>query len=546
MHLDKLRIHWKITLLSFGLVLFSLVIGGIILLGSVARLREDEIGQRVMITARTMAGLPEVQQSIASPDGWKQIAPIADHIRITNDVTYIVVLDMNRKRLSHPISSRIGGTFEDADADAAFAEHTYLSRASGEAGTAVRAYVPVMDKEHRQVGVVIAGRLLPSLGEMIKEQRQFIIVTMLLSLSFGIWGSWQLARHIKRQMFNLEPQEIARMFRERSAAYEAMHEGVVAIDTREIITIFNDRAKQLFGISGDVVGLPIRSVLPDTRLPEILELGKPIYNQELRVGNARIWSNRIPIVDRQQTIGAIAIFQDRTEVTRMAEELTGVRAFVDALRVQNHEYMNKLHTIAGLIQLDKKEQALQYVFEASEYQEELSGFLQERFGSDSIAGLLLSKIRRGRELGIEVELDRRSGIERFPSALDHHDLVIVIGNLIENAFDALAAAERERKEVYISIEQDDEVLSILVEDNGTGMTEETKARMLEQGYTTKQSANRGVGLHLVSRIVHKAGGELSCQSSPEAGASFIVSFPMDETTEGSRGGDEARQRRNTK
>ncbi|WP_325176648.1 sensor histidine kinase [Paenibacillus alkalitolerans] len=524
--MDKLRIHWKITILSFGLVLFSLLIGGIIILGSVARLREDELGRRVMITARTVADLPVVQEYVGAPDGWKQIAPIADNIRIINDVAYIVVLDMNRNRLSHPIWARIGEKFEDADADAAFAEHTYLSRASGEAGTAVRAYVPVIDEQHRQVGVVVAGQLLPTLGEMISNQRHFIIVTMLLSLSFGIWGSWQLARHIKRQMFNLEPQEIARMFRERSAAFQAMHEGVVAIDTKENITIFNDRAKQIFGISGDVIGLPIRDVLPDTRLPEILEQKTPVYNRELRVGNALIWSNRIPISEQQQTIGALAIFQDRTEVTRMAEELTGVRAFVDALRVQNHEYMNKLHTIAGLIQLDKKEQALQYVFEVSEYQEELSGFLQEHFCSDSIAGLLLSKISRGKELGIHVELDRRSGIKRFPADLDHHDLVIVIGNLVENAFDALATAEQDRKEVYVSIEQDDEVLSVLVEDNGIGMTEETKARMLEQGYSTKQSENRGVGLHLVNRIVQKAAGELRCESSPGQGASFMISFPM--------------------
>ncbi|MFD1957863.1 ATP-binding protein [Paenibacillus thailandensis] len=535
MRLPPMPIRWKMTVLSFGLVLFSLLIGGIILLGSVTRLKEDEIGRRVMLTARTVANLPTVQQYIAAPDGWKQIAPVADNIRMIHGVSYVVVLDMNRTRLSHPIWSRIGQPFDDADADAAFAEHTYISKAVGESGTAVRAYMPVTNEEHQQVGVVVVGQLLPSLGATIAEQWRFAAVTILLSLAFGMMGSWQLARHIKRQMFNMEPHEIARMYRERNAAFEAMHEGVVAVDMNETITIFNERAKRIFGIEGDCVGRPIRDVLPDTRLPEVLEKGGPIYNQEIRVGNALIWSNRIPIRDGEQTLGAVAIFQDRTEVARIAEELTGVRAFVDALRVQNHEHMNKLHTIAGLIQLDNKERALEYVFDVSERQEELTRFLQEHIGHDSIAGLLLSKVSRGKELGIEVELDRRSEFKRFPPLLDHHDFVVIFGNLIENAFDALQSAERERKEVYVSVEQDDEVLSVLVEDNGCGMTEETKAKMLEQGYSTKGSDNRGVGLHLVHRIVQKGNGELRCESSPGQGTSFMIIFPMGGGTDSDSG-----------
>lgn len=319
------------------------------------------------------------------------------------------------------------------------------------------------------------------------------------------------------------------MFRERSAALQAMHEGVIAIDNEERITIFNEKAKAIFGIDEDVIGRPIREVIPDTRLPEILRLNRPIYNQELLVGNALIWSNRIPIRHKEQTIGAMGIFQDRTEVARMAEELTGVRAFVDALRVQNHEYMNKLHTIAGLLQLDKKEQALDYLFEVTEQQEELSGFLKQQFGDESISGLLLSKISRGRELGIHVELDRRSALKRFPPHLDRHDFVVILGNLIENAFEALEAVERERKEVYVSIEQDDDVLSLLVEDNGCGMDEETKARMLERGFSTKLSpagGGRGIGLYLVGRIVAKGNGTIQCESAPDEGTSIVITFPM--------------------
>lgn len=524
--MNQLRMYWKIAILSFGLVLFSLLIGGIVVIGSVTRIKEDELRQRLMITARTVANLPNIQQNIERPEGSRHIAPITDNIRIINNVTYIVVLDMNRIRLSHPLSERIGGTFAATDADAAFAEHAYVSKVTGEAGVGLRAYVPVMNEQHTQIGVVVAGGLLPGLKELIADERQSIALTALLSLMFGIFGSALLARHIKEQMYDLEPQEIARMFRERSAAFQAMHEGVIAIDRSETITIFNERAKQIFGVEQDAVGLSIRDVLPDTRLPEVLELEGPVLNQELRIGKALIWSNRIPIREQGTTVGAIAIFQDRTEVARMAEELTGVREFVDALRVQNHEHSNKLHTIAGLLQLDKKEQALQYVYEISEQREGITRFMQEKIADEGLAGLLLGKISRGKELGIHVEIDPHSELKRFPPLLDRHDFVLMLGNLIENAFDALAETERERKEVYVSLEQNDDLLSILVEDNGCGMTESVKARMLERGFSTKKSKNRGIGLSLLHGIIRKGNGRLRCDSEPGRGTSMEITFPM--------------------
>ncbi|WP_019121918.1 ATP-binding protein [Brevibacillus massiliensis] len=524
--LRNLPIKWKITIFSFGIVLFSALIGGIIILGTMFRMMEEEIGQRLLVTARTVAEIPVVRESMAEPDSWREIDPITNRIRIINNVDYIVVIDMNRIRLSDPVKQRIGTPFHGKEAEEAFSEHTYVNKVKGDQGTAIRAYVPVMDAGHRQVGLVIAGHLLPGIVEMIRSQQRSIAITLFLSLLFGIWGSWQLAKQIKRQMLDLEPHEIARILRERTAMFHAMHEGIIAIDNQERITVINDTAKRVFQITGDVIGQNIHQVIPGTRLPEILALQHGVYNMELRIGDTLIWSNRIPIRVGDKTVGAIAIFQDRTEVTRIAEELTGVKEFVEALRVQNHEYMNKLHTIAGLLQLGQTEKALDYLFKISEQQRDVSTFLTRRIADDNLSGLLLAKIRRGKELGVDVVVDRRSHLERFPEHLDHHDFVLVLGNLIENAFDALAHVERDKKEVYVSIEQDDELLSLMVEDNGCGMSPETAERIMERGYSTKQGENRGIGLFLVNQVVEVGKGKLVCDSEPGVGTSFILTFPM--------------------
>ncbi|MDQ0884953.1 sensor histidine kinase regulating citrate/malate metabolism [Paenibacillus sp. V4I9] len=100
-----------------------------------------------------------------------------------------------------------------------------------------------------------------------------------------------------------------------------------------------------------------------------------------------------------------------------------------------------------------------------------------------------------------------------------------MGNLIENAFDALKEKDG-KKEVFISIEQDDEVLSILVEDNGKGMSEETKQRMFERGFSTNVGESRGIGLYLIHNIVNKCGAHLEVESTVGVGTSFILTFPM--------------------
>ncbi|KIL39862.1 histidine kinase [Gordoniibacillus kamchatkensis] len=520
----RIGIKWKITLFSFCIVLFAICIGGIMLTGYVVNLQEEELGGRLLVTARTVAELPSVAQGLSVPADRAGLQSVAERIRIVNDVDYIVVMDMNGIRYTHPSLSLIGTPSGGTDERPSFAEHTYLSKAKGELGTALRAFVPVMNANRDQIGVVLVGKLLPKISEIVAQMRGEAYVVALFTLLFGVWGSWLLAIHIKKQMFNLEPSEIARLLVERTATFQAMHEGIIAIDSRENVTIFNEKAQEMLKISEDVVGKPIREVLPESRLHETLQLGEPVHNETLLIGSVPMMASRVPITVRGKVVGAVAVMQDRTEVAKMAEELTGVQAFVEALRVQSHEYKNKLHAIGGLLQLDNKQKAMDYLYEITEQHEELSRFMNKRIHSDSITGLLLGKISRGKELGIDVKLDDQSWMETLPEALDTHDMVVVLGNLLENAFEALQK-QQGKKEVLISIEQDDEVCSLLVEDNGCGMNEETKARILERGYSTK-GEGRGIGMYLVGNVLRKGSGRMKIESTEGGGTSIMITFPM--------------------
>lgn len=516
--------------LTFFILMLSFSIGGTFLLGYVMNEQKDKLGNQALLVAKTVSQLPELKTYIANNnfnEATKHINPVVEEIRDINGAQYIVVLDMQRRKYSHPNTEEIGQVSQSGDLNAAFSEHYYTSIAHGKHGDMVRAFVPIMSKEGKQIGVVVVGYSVLTVAELLQSIQTEIIITMLLSLFFSAWGAHTLGLHMKKQMFGLEPHEIAKMYVERTETFNAMHEGIIAIDNELTITIFNEKASVILGVHkqpSTLIGKKIFDVLPDTRLPEILELDQPIFNRELYINDHSIMSNRIPIQVNGKTVGAVAMFKDRTEVKKLAEELTGVKAFVQALRVQTHEHKNKLHTIAGLLQLGHHEQALSYLTQVKEEHDEITNFLNERIKNENISGLLLSKISHAKEHGILLEIDRESRLTKFPKNLDHHDFVILFGNLIENAFDALRDVQIEEKIIHVSVDEDEDVLAILVTDNGIGMTNEVKEHIFDNGYSTKEKKGRGIGLYLIKELVQKGKGEIEVISEPNKGTSFLITF----------------------
>lgn len=534
MKMNKLSMNGKMVLLTFFIMAFSFFVAGILLLSNSLSNEERVIEQQAMLVARTISDLPEIQQALENPSISQASKNITSVVRDLKDIykaDYIVVLNMAQIRLTHPSKEQIGKKSTSTDIQAAFGENYYTSKARGEAGVMIRAFVPVLNEKSEQVGVAVVGYAQPTFRSVIEQYTTEILLAVMLSILFSIWGAHTLGRHIKHQMFGLEPHEIAKLYVERTETFNAMHEGIIAVDKELVITIFNKKASRILGVGSDpskYIGRNIFDVLPDTRLPEIVESGRAVYNQEIYVNKHSILSNRIPILVSGKTVGAVAVFKDLTEFKQLAEELTGVKAFVQALRIQTHEYKNKLHTIAGLLQLGHHQQALDYLSQVKVQHEQVTKFLNERIQNESISGLLLSKISRGLELGIQVVLDEESQLTRFPKQLDTHDFVLIFGNLIENAFDALTAIQQEYKEVTISIDDNDGILALLVADNGIGIPAENMDKIFDNGFSTKAKDSRGIGLYLLREIVQKGDGTIEITSEPNKGTTFLLTFELEE------------------
>lgn len=507
-----LPLRVKITLLSFGLIVLALMVGGIILIENFSVTLENELGSRALAVARTVAQIEDIQNHVGKPGGETVIQPIAEKIRLATNVEYIVVIDMDRVRYSHPLQDRIGQRFEGGDEGPALADHEYISRAAGVMGPSVRAFVPVKtDEGTRQVGVVVVGILTPTISKLLSDIRSRLYVSLFFGLLIGLVGSIYLADNIKRTMHNMEPEEIARLLEERNAVFHAIGEGIIAIDREMKITVMNDEAKRIVGITKDVVNKPITEVIPDTQLVHTLQTGNIVINKERILNNTAVLVSRLPVIVDGEIIGAVTTMKEKTELHKLAEELTGVKKFIEALRVQNHEHMNKLHTIAGLIQLKRYDEAIDYIFEVTAEQEELTLFLAKNIHDYSVAGLLLGKYIRAKELKISLEIDRYSHLEELPQGLDSSSLVIILGNLLENAMEAVCDLEPERRKIRVLLRNLPEHLLIRVYDSGKGLSEENKERMFQHGFSTKDP-QRGVGLALVHQYVTNASGEIKVDS----------------------------------
>lgn len=522
----NLKLSTKIIILSFCSVLLVILVGGSVLVTKIAAIMEDEMGKRTLAIARTIAQTPLIQDNIEKNEGWMKIQPIAEKTRMATGAEYIVVVDMNGIRYSHPVADRIGKPFTGEDLIPSLSGTETITRAEGVLGPSVRAFVPVKaDEGTRQVGVVVVGILTPTFAQIYKSIRFEIYAVLILCSTLGFIGSIFLAKRIKEAMFKMEPEEMARLLEERTAILQALGEGIIAVDNEYKITVANETARKILKTGDEPIGKSIWDVLDNSLLPRVIERGEPEYNQERVINDTVIISNRVPIRVKGQVVGAVATFRDRTDIHRLAEELTGVKAFVEALRVQNHEHLNRLHTIAGLIQLKKYNESLEYVFTITEEQTNITSFLAKRIKDNSVAGLLLGKYGRAKEIKTELVIDKNSSLAMLPDRVDSNVLVVIIGNLLENALDAVKNNDDGHKTIYFSISDKNGGLKIIVQDSGPGIHEKFKERIFENGFSTKGEEGHGLGLFIVNEHVQAAGGSVTVDCQPGQGTRFTIEIP---------------------
>ena len=526
LHIPRLTLTSRILALTLGLLLTVVAISALASIYLASQQIDREFRERSLTVASSVAALPEVRDAVGAGDPSGVLQPLAESVRLATGADFVVITDAQGIRFSHPNPSRIG-ELVSTDPGPALAGQPWSGTEQGTLGVSVRGKVPIFGVDDETViGIVSVGFLRDEVIARIGQQLLPLGITLAVALALGVVGSILLARHVKRQTFGLEPTEIASLLEQREAILHGIREGAVAVDTEGTITLVNDEARRLLGLDGNNVGRPVREAIPPSRIRDALlgDLGHP--DQIVLTDERVLVVNRMPTYVRGEVTGAVITFRDRTELEDVQRELGRVRGVAEALRAQAHEFSNRLHTIAGLVELGRGGDAIALATDDAALHQGLVESHLERIGDPTLSALLLAKSIVAGERGVALRIsDDTLLIEEIP---DPRDLITVVGNMIDNAIEAVAAMPRPAERwVSVSVRREPDAFVVSVHDSGPGVDEADADRVFERGFTTKDGGGRdgrGLGLALVQQVVRRRGGQASVTNS--GGAVFTVRLPL--------------------
>jgi len=519
----RMSLKNKINLLVSLNLLFVLAM----VLATVCYLAVDsafrEAGERALVVARSVAALPQIVQGFREREPALAIQPLAENIRRSTGAEFIVVSNLELIRYSHPNPAEIGKHMVGEDNAEVLRGRESITRSTGTLGYSVRGKAPVFDAGHRQIGVVSTGFLVTSVRGTVRTVLLKLSALALIALLAGLAGAYLLSVHVKRELFDLEPHQIAFRVQEQSAILEAIREGIIAVNGDGNIVSCNREAKTMLGMEdAELIGKALSAVLPATRLTEVLRDGVPQYDQPVLVGNSLFIASRVPVVLAGEVIGAVSTFRDKMALDQVDRRLADIGRYVDTLRSQRHEFMNKLHLISGLIQMSDYDSAKSVIDQVNEEYQGALEFYLARIRDTAIVGILVGKTHRAGELGVRLSIEAHSLI---PERCPHREVVVaILGNTIENAFEAFQSGppRKEPPSVSVLLREEAGGLLIQVRDNGPGVDPAVREHLFEDGVSTK-GEGRGLGLALVRRLVANCGGSVGCDSS---GAGTLVSVTL--------------------
>lgn len=214
----------------------------------------------------------------------------------------------------------------------------------------------------------------------------------------------------------------------------------------------------------------------------------------------------------------------KKEFLAFTEDFEGTKFLVDSMRANNHDFTNKLHVILGLIQIGQYDKAVSYIQNISIIQRETISKVMNSIENPSFAALIVGKIARSSECNVKFILNEGSRLKNEDISIPSEALVTITGNLIDNALDSMNKdTSKNEKELSLGIYTRPGELLIIVKDTGTGIPDEMKEKIFENGFSTK-GPGRGIGLYHTKQLVSSLGGTITVESQVGTGTCFMVNL----------------------
>ncbi len=525
---ETMKLQTKLIVISCSLIFIVITILAVIFQVMFEDTMKKQIGERALSVSYAVSNNPLVIDAFETDDPSERIQPYAEQIRKKTGAHYVVVGNKEGIRHSHPVRERIGKKMVGGDNKLALSGEPSITEAIGSLGPAVRGKSPIINSDGDVIGLVSVGYLTDRINEDIWPYKLKILIIGILTIMLGVIGSVLIAKGVKRATHGLEPTEIGLLYKEKSAILEAIREGVIAVNREGDITLANQTALQMLETKSEhLIGNNVLKSIPNTRLVDVMASGKSEFDEQMKLGNTKVVANRVPILDdKGKVMGAVATFRNRNELYRLTEELAQVKGYSEGLRAQTHEFSNKLYLISGLIQLGSYQEAQDIITKESNVHQNFTQLIMNQISDPYIGGLLIGKFNRSKELKVDLRIDSSSHFKDIPDEIDRPLLVTIIGNLIDNAMDAVVERAHNEKAVKISLSDFGTQLIIEVEDTGEGIESSIANKVYLKGVSTK-GRDRGYGLYLIKQSVELLNGEIFYERTKANTTLFTVIIPKE-------------------
>lgn len=518
----------RILLAVLGIIVMTMLAGLGLYSSLAGKANDEQAVQQARSIAVTLGNDPGVAAALAAGDPGNVLPAIGERIRRDAQASYVVIIDRNGLRYSHPNPALVGVRIEEPVDALDGTVHTGID--DGSLGRSANVRAPIFDSAGHPIGEVSVGILESEVSSRFVQQMGSVALYTLLALGLGVAASLILARVIKRATFDLEPAEIVALVQEREATLHGIREGVLALDVNGRINVLNDEARRLLTIPAARLGQRVADALPPGRLHDIVtgQISGPdlvaVTDEHLLV------LNRMPVIVAGRQVGWVVTIRDRTELEGLLRQLDAVEGLTAALRGQEHEFVNRLHVLSVLLDLGEFEEATRYSRQLQAETTLASEEVRSKIASPVVAALVIAKTAVAAERDVVVRIDPGSTLAS--TGTDPLPIVTVLGNLVDNAVDAIlgdpsTSEQHPRGVVSLWMCDTDGVLRLSVSDTGPGIAEGHLDVVFTDGFSTKQprsGIHRGVGLALVHRLITRLGGTITAASP--GGARFDVVLPV--------------------
>ena len=513
--MKKLSITKKLLISYVVIVVAVSVLSVVLILPGQLRTMNENLNKTLSRVAYIMARDTEIIQALKagefSPALRERLRGISEMTQDTID--YIAIADKTGTRLYHPDKKLIGEKFTGGDELRALegSEDAYITSP----GTQKRAFNVIRAETGEILGFVVAGTSTKNIEAHKWEMILRASGLMLFSLVTGLFLAGGITVSVKRILLGYDPTTFAKMYLQREEILDKLYESIFVVNKNWRIIYKN---------------LPSKSYIREETLSEssplfpyaaeALEVNESFSWIPTELDNKSLLMSVVPLRPMENLDAVMIILRDRTEIVKLTEKLTGSNHLIDAMRANTHEYRNHLHIIGGFLQLEKIDEAKDYV--NGEWARISGQNILRLIKDTTIAALLIGKDNRANELNITFQLRRDSCLPENNKFLTSKEMMLVVGNLIENSYEAIGDSEGARQ-VEFFISADSQGLTISVDDTGCGMTEEQIDKILKGPFTTK-GAGHGYGMRRIREIVERHGGYLQIESEVGTGTSIIISF----------------------